>query len=117
MLVSVVSSHTTEWVLTANSILRISCFTALGSTTVSMDLFTLVASPVKIAWSILKLLDETDNSLQSAGILSPTATEIMSPGTSSDACMRAIWLDRRTFASSGEYSFRACNIHYKQIQG
>jgi hypothetical protein len=67
-----------------------SCFTAVASAMVSTDLLTLVASPVRMAWSILKLLDETDRSLQSAGILSPTATEMMSPGTSSDACMRAI---------------------------
>jgi hypothetical protein len=31
----------------------------------------------------------------------------MSPGTSSDACIRVIWPDLRTFASSGEYSLSA----------
>jgi hypothetical protein len=65
--------------------LVMSCFTALESGTTSTPLWTLVLSPVKMAWSIRKLLDETERSLQSAGILSPTATEIMSPGTSSDA--------------------------------
>jgi hypothetical protein len=72
-----------------------------------MDLFTLTLSPVRMAWSTLKLLDETERILQSAGILSPTATEMMSPGTSSDACTRMIWPDRITLASSGEYSLRA----------
>lgn len=73
----------------------------------STDLFTLILSPVKIAWSTRKLLEETESRRQSAGILSPTATLIISPGTSSDACIRATSDERKTLASSGEYSFRA----------
>jgi hypothetical protein len=71
--------------LTANNILDMSCFTALGSGTLSIPLFTLTLSPVKMAWSTLKLLEEIESSLQSAGILSPTETETISPGTSSEA--------------------------------
>lgn len=74
-----------------------------------MDLWTLALSPVRIAWSIRKLLEETEMSLESAGTLSPTETEMMSPGTSSEACIRVVWLLRTTFASSGEYSLRACD--------
>lgn len=55
-----------------------------------MDLLTLILSPVNIAWSALKLLDETERSLQSAGTLSPTAIEMMSPGTNSVAWIRLI---------------------------
>jgi hypothetical protein len=51
----------------------------------STDLLTLTLSPVRIAWSTLKLLEEIEKILQSAGILSPTATETMSPGTISEA--------------------------------
>ena len=93
---------------TENSMLNMSCLTALRSGTTSIDLVTLILSPVRIAWSTRKLLDEIERSLQSAGTLSPTATDIMSPGTSSEAWMRAIWPERNTFASSGEYSLRAC---------
>lgn len=84
-----------------------SCLTALGSGTTSIDLLTLLLSPVRIAWSTRKLLDEIERSLQSAGTLSPTATDIMSPGTSSEAWMRARRPERNTLASSGEYSLRA----------
>ena len=70
--------------------LVMSCLTAFKSETTSMDLLTLTLSPVKIAWSIRKLLEETESTRQSAGILSPTATAMMSPGTNSDAWMRAI---------------------------
>jgi hypothetical protein len=35
-----------------------------------------------------KLLDDTDSSLQSAGILSPTNTQMMLPGTICDASMQ-----------------------------
>jgi hypothetical protein len=87
--------------------LVMSCLTALRSGTTSTYLLTLTLSPVRIAWSIRKLLEVTESSLQSAGILSPTATEMISPGTSSDACIREIWLERTTFASSGEYSLSA----------
>lgn len=97
---------------TEKSILVMSCLTALRSGTTSIYLLTLTLSPVKMAWSMRKLLDETESSLQSAGILSPTATDMMSPGTSSEACMRAIWLERTTFASSGEYSLSACGACY-----
>lgn len=62
-----------------------SCFTALTSGTRSAVLRTLSLSPVRIAWSTRKLLEEMDRSRQSAGILSPTDTEIISPGTSSEA--------------------------------
>ena len=62
-----------------------SCFTALTSGTTSAVLRTLSLSPVRIAWSTRKLLEEMDRSRQSAGILSPTDTEIISPGTSSEA--------------------------------
>lgn len=72
-----------------------------------MDLLTLLLSPVRIAWSTRKLLDEIEKSLQSAGTLFPTATDTMSPGTSSEAWMRAKWPERKTFASSGEYSLSA----------
>ena len=65
-----------------------SCLTAPASRTTPMDLFTLTLSPVRMAWSTLKLLEETERSLQSAGILSPTVTETMSPGTSSVAWIR-----------------------------
>lgn len=84
-----------------------SCLTALESGTISTYLLTLTLSPVNIAWSTLKLLDVTENSLQSAATLSPTATEMMSPGTISVARIRLILPDRMTFASSGEYSLRA----------
>lgn len=94
-------------VRTEKSILVMSCLTAFSSETTSTDLFTLVLSPVRMAWSTRKLLEETESNRQSAGILSPTATVMMSPGTNSDAWMRANWEDRRTFASSGEYSLRA----------
>ena len=63
----------------------ISCFTAFGSGTGSAVLLTLVLSPVRIAWSTRRLVDEMERSRQSAGILSPTETEMISPGTSSDA--------------------------------
>jgi hypothetical protein len=49
----------------------------------------------------------TDKSLQSAGILSPTETEMTSPGTSSSAFMRAMWPSRTAFASLAEYSCSA----------
>lgn len=65
--------------------LVISCLTALESETTLRDLCTLTLSPVRIAWSTRKLLDDTEMILQSAGILSPTETLMMSPGTSSDA--------------------------------
>ena len=71
--------------LTEKSIFVISCFTALGSATGSRDLPTLVLSPVRIAWSTRRLVDVIESSRQSAGILSPTAIEIMSPGTRSEA--------------------------------
>ena len=93
--------------LTEKSMLVMSCFTALGSATTLTDLCTLTLSPVKIAWSTRKLPEDTERSLQSAGILSPTATAITSPGTSSEACRRVISPSRMTFASSGEYSLRA----------
>lgn len=70
---------------TENNMLDMSCLTALGSRTTSMDLLTLMLSPVRIAWSTRKLLDEIERSLQSAGTLFPTATDMMSPGTSSGA--------------------------------
>lgn len=62
-----------------------SCLTALASVTTSIDLLTLVLSPVKIAWSTLKLLEDTEINRQSAGILSPTEMDMISPGTSSVA--------------------------------
>lgn len=96
-----------ERVLTENSIFIMSCFTAPESGTTSTDLLTLTLSPVSMAWSTLKLLEDIDKILQSAGIWSPTATEMMSPGTSSEAWIRANWPDLRTLASSGEYSFKA----------
>ena len=92
---------------TEKSIFVISCLTALSSLTTCTDLFALVLSPVRIAWSTRKLLEETESTLQSAGILSPTATVIISPGTNSEAWIRANWEERRTLASSGEYSLRA----------
>ena len=93
--------------LTENNILVISCFTACTSLTTSTPLFTLILSPVRIAWSTRKLLDVMDNNRQSAGILSPTETTMISPGTSSDAWTLPTFPERRTVASSGEYSFRA----------
>lgn len=87
--------------------LVISCLTALRSVMTSIDLLTLLLSPVRIAWSTRKLLDEIEKSLQSAGTLSPTATDTMSPGTSPEAWMRVRRPERKTFASSGEYSLRA----------
>lgn len=101
-------NHESVRELTEKSMFVISCFTALGSGTTSTDLLTLTLSPVRIAWSMRKLLDETERSRQSAGILSPTATATMSPGTSSSACIRPICPSRKTLASSGEYSFKAC---------
>ena len=92
---------------TENSMFVMSCFTAFGSCTTSAVLLTLALSPVRMAWSILKLLEETERILQSAGILSPTATAMISPGTSSEAWTRVTKPDRNTLASSGEYSFRA----------
>ena len=62
-----------------------SCFTALGSATTSTDLLILVLSPVRMAWSTRRLVEEIDSKRQSAGTLSPTATEMMSPGTNSEA--------------------------------
>ena len=73
---------------TENSIFVISCFTALWSVTTPADLCTLMLSPVRMAWSMRKLLDDTESNRQSAGILSPTATLTMSPGTSSEAWIR-----------------------------
>lgn len=94
-------------VCTENRMFVMSCLTARRSGTTSVDLFTLTLSPVRIAWSTRKLLDDIDINLQSAGTRSPTATDIISPGTSSDACMRETWPERSTVASSGEYSFKA----------
>lgn len=87
-----------------------SCFTALRSRTVSTVLLTLTLSPVRMAWSTRRLVDVTESNRQSAGILSPTATEMISPGTSSVACVRVHSPSRKTLASSGEYSFKACTI-------
>lgn len=87
--------------------LVMSCFTAFLSGTTSADLLTLVLSPVRMAWSTRKLLEETESTRQSAGILSPTAMAMISPGTNSDAIRREKWDDLRTLASSGEYSFNA----------
>lgn len=70
--------------LTENRVFVMSCFTALRSATGSTVLLTLTLSPVRIAWSTRILVEVTESSLQSAGILSPTATETMSPGTSSE---------------------------------
>jgi hypothetical protein len=84
-----------------------SCLTAFRSDTASIDFATLMLSPVKIAWSTRKLLEAMESILQSAGILSPTVTEMMSPGTSSDACIFDRIPARNTFASSGEYSLSA----------
>lgn len=92
---------------TVNSMFIMSCLTALTSETTSVDLLTLTLSPVRMAWSTRKLLDDTERSLQSAGILSPTATEMMSPGTIFDAGMRLSLPERSTFASSGEYCIKA----------
>src|SRR5690242_538347 len=55
----------------------------------------------------MKLLLEIERILQSAGILSPIATETMSPGTKSSALMRLIAPSRTTLASFAEYSWRA----------
>lgn len=44
----------------------------------------------------------------SAGTLSPTARVMTSPGTSSTAWIFCARPSRRTLASSGEYSIRAC---------
>lgn len=85
-----------------------SCLTARSSETVSTRLPTLMLSPVRTAWSTLKLELEKLMTRQSAGILSPTETEMMSPGTRAEAWI--FWRRelRRTRVSSGEYSFRAC---------
>lgn len=93
--------------LTENRMLIMSCFTAFASATTSVDLCTLTLSPVRIAWSTRKLLEWTERSRQSAGILSPTATDTISPGTSSEAWIFCICPSRSTLASSGEYSFSA----------
>jgi hypothetical protein len=76
--------------LTEKSMFVMSCLTALESEIIPMDLLTLTLSPVRMAWSTRKLLEDIERSLQSAGILSPTATDTMSPGTSCEAWMRAI---------------------------
>jgi hypothetical protein len=93
--------------LTEKTIFVMSCFTAFKSGTSSICLLTLSLSPVRMAWSTLKLLDDMESNLQSAGILSPTAMDTISPGTSSEVWMRLTWPERSTLASSGEYSFRA----------
>ena len=93
---------------TENNIFVISCLTAFKSGTGLMLLCTDTLSPVRMAWSTRKLLDETDSRRQSAGILSPTATVMMSPGTSSEAWMRLTSPSRYALASSGEYSLSAC---------
>lgn len=87
-----------------------SCFTALESATTSTDLLILELSPVRMAWSMRRLVEEIDSRRQSAGTLSPTATEMMSPGTSSEAWMRVTFPSRKALASSGEYSFKAYNF-------
>jgi hypothetical protein len=72
-----------------------------------MSLFTLSLSPVRIDWSMLKLLLWIERILQSAGMRSPIATEMTSPGTRSSALMRLMAPSRTTLASLAEYSWRA----------
>jgi hypothetical protein len=84
-----------------------SCFTARSSLTGAVDLCTLSLSPVSRAWSTRKLLEDIERRWLSAGILSPTDTAMMSPGTTSTAGIFLKWPSRMTFASSGEYSLRA----------
>jgi hypothetical protein len=62
---------------------------------------------VRIAWSTAKLLLCIARTLQSAGILSPTEIEMMSPGTKSSALTRVTWPSLITLASFAEYSWRA----------
>src|ERR1700722_16131953 len=73
----------------------------------SQSLLTLSLSPAIIASLLAKLLLWIDNSLQSAGMRSPTAIVTISPGTSPSAfilCMRPF---RITLASFAEYSCSA----------
>ncbi len=96
----------TSKIRTEKSILVMSCLTAWASGTASIDLCTLILSPVRMAWSMRKLLEEMDSNLQSAGILSPTATEMISPGTSSEAWMREVCEERTTFCLVGRVLFQ-----------
>lgn len=70
-------------VVPENKMLIMSCLTALSSGTALVVLLTLTLSPVSRAWSIVKLADVIDRTRQSAGILSPTLTRMISPGTRS----------------------------------
>jgi hypothetical protein len=94
-------------VVPEKSIFVISCLTADSSLTTSSVLPTLIDSPVSMAWSTRNEDEENDRIRQSAGIRSPTWIEMISPGTSWDAGIRDSWDERRTSASSGEYSRRA----------
>ena len=71
-----------KWELRTNMIILpekmiffLSWLTALGSGTGSLCLITETDSPVKIDWSILKVVDKIWMILISAGILSPTISK------------------------------------------
>lgn len=97
-------------VLTAKRMLIMSCLTALSSLTTSVIFLTDIDSPVRTAWSTLNEDELKLITRQSAGILSPTETATMSPGTSADACTLVSRDDRSTRVSSGEYSLRAWRV-------
>jgi hypothetical protein len=105
--ITICGRHERKLQRTVKSIFVISCLTALTSGMTPKDLLTLTLSPVRMAWSTRKLLEDTERSLQSAGILSPTETATISPGTILHAFMRFTLPERSTFASSGEYCIKA----------
>lgn len=83
--------------------------TARGSGIGSVCLITDTDSPVRMDWSILRVVEKILERRISAGILSPTDTSTMSPGTISLA--RILWTPdlspRTTLPISGSYSLSA----------
>ena len=88
---------------------RHSWLTARGSGTGSECLITDTDSPVRRDWSTLRVVDLICKILISAGILSPTETSTISPGTRSRAkiCWTCFRSARTTFPVSDSYSLRA----------
>jgi len=109
--VTVVPYHqgNTSDAFTENNMFTWSCLTALGSEITGVHFSTLPLSPVRIAWSILKLLLSVENNRQSAGILSPWARMTISPGTTISERILRMWPFLNTLAESGEYSDNAYN--------